>query len=155
MLNTFTSGAAVLTKFARNLTNSCGQHRRNRRQKLTVNGATATYFTGGLTAAQNDLIQYILVVENAGTAPVTKCTIADVLPIDYVNFQSGVFSGKDFLYVDEAGAETALTAAADTDTATVSGSNITFNVGTGATSSTTGTIGIGKNIKVAYQVKVK
>jgi uncharacterized repeat protein (TIGR01451 family) len=155
VVNTFTSGAAVLTKFARNLTNASANSGGTGGRSFTINGSTATYFTGGLTATANDEIQYILLVENAGTAPVTGCDIQDLLPLDYVNFLTGLFSGKDVLYVDEAGTETGLTAAADTDTATVSGADMTFNIGTGATSSATGSIDAGKNIKVVYRVQVK
>ncbi len=154
VVNTFTSGAAVLTKFARNLTDSAANSGGTGGKPFTIGGSSATYYTGGLKAEANDVIEYVLQVENAGTAPVTGCNIHDVLPLEYVTFQGGVFSGKDFLYVDEAGTKTGLTAAADTDTATQSGSDLTFYVGTGATSATSGSIDAGKSVMVVYRVKV-
>jgi hypothetical protein len=155
VINTFTSGAAVLTKFARNMTTSANNNDGTGNRSFTVNGSTATYYTGGLKAVQNDEIQYILLVENAGTADVTDCDIHDLLPVDYVDLLTGLFSGKDFLYVDETGTGIPLTAVADSDTATVSGADMNFNIGTGATSSATGSITIGMNVKVVYRVKVK
>jgi hypothetical protein len=155
VLNTFTSGAAVLTKYARNMTTSANNNSGTGAKSFTVNGSTATYYTGGLKAVQNDEIQYVLVVQNAGTAKVLDCDVHDLLPIDFVDFLSALFSGKDFLYVDEAGTEIPLTATADTDTATVSGADMNFNVGTGATSSQTGSIDAGNNVKIVYRVKVK
>jgi uncharacterized repeat protein (TIGR01451 family) len=155
VLNTFTSGAAVLTKYARNMTTSANNNTGTGAKSFTVNGSTANYYTGGLKAVQNDEIQYVLMVQNAGTAPVTDCDIHDLLPLDFVDFLSGLFSGKDFLYVDQTGTEIPLTAAADTDTAMVSGADLSFNIGTGATSAAPGAIDVGKNVKVVYRVKVK
>ncbi len=156
VISTYTSGAAVLTKFARNMTTAENNNSGTGGKSFTVNGSTATYYTGGLKAVQNDQIQYILVVENAGTASVTDCDIHDILPsAEYVDFLTGLYGGKDFLYVDEAGNETNLTATADADTASVSGENITLYVGTGATSSAGGEIAVEKNVKVLYRIQVK
>lgn len=154
VLSTFTSGAAVLTKFARNVTNGAANTGGTGNRSFTVNGATAIYYTGGTTAVGGDVIEYLLLVENKGTATVDGCNIHDLLPVDYVLFQSGVFATKDFLYVDEAGAESTLTAAADTDTATVTGADMAFYLGTGATASAGGSIGPDKSVKVLYRVQV-
>ena len=94
VVNTFNSGAAVLTRFARNLTNNAANTGGTGGKPFTINGTTATYYTGGLKAEAGDVIEYVLQVENAGTAPVTGCDIHDVLPLEYVTFQSGIYSAR-------------------------------------------------------------
>jgi hypothetical protein len=94
-------------------------------------------------------------VPPAGPAPVTPRATHDPPPPPPPDFPTRLHRGKDFLYLDQTGTEIPLTAAADTDTAMVSGADLSFNIGTGATSAAPGAIDVGKNVKVVYRVKVK
>ena len=144
--DTYTSGLAIFTKYVRNMTNA-----------VVGGGSTAsyggnTYYTTGVTAKPDDILEYILVVQNIGTGDVSAAVVTDVLPTSYVSLKTGVYSGAtDITYVDETGAASYLTATAQ---GSYLASNLTVNVGTGATSSSGGTIASGKSVLVLYRVTV-
>jgi hypothetical protein len=151
--DTFTSGLASLSKYVRNVTVAvvgAGP------QIITINGASNTYYTSGVTAQPNQILEYVLVATNSGSGPASACSITDVLPTTYVAFLNGVYGGaaQDVAYVNAAAVETHLTSAADADAATLVGSNLTVNVGTGATNLVGGTIAAGATVRAAYQVRV-
>ena len=151
VLDTFTSGLATLTKYVRNVSAAvvgAGA------QAITISGISNTYYTSGVTAQPNQILEYVLVATNSGSGPATACSITDVLPTTYVAFVNGVYGGQDVAYVNALGVQTNLTSAADADAATLAGSNLTVNVGTGATSALGGTIAAGATVRAAYQVRV-
>jgi hypothetical protein len=166
ILNTFTSGAATLSKFVRNATTP------NHTVTCTdqpVNYGGFNYYAQCVTAKPGEVLEYMLVATATG-ASVSSSSIADLLPVDYVTLNTTIvgapYSGKDIVYVDEAAATHPLTAASDTDQASY---NATFdqstanaykgklivNVGTGATSSLGGTIPAASTVRVLYQATVK
>jgi hypothetical protein len=151
--DTFTSGLATLSKYVRNVSIAvvgAGP------QAITINGTSNTYYTSGVTAQPNQVLEYVLVATNSGSGPASTCSITDVLPTTYVTFLNGQYGGvgQDVAYVPAAGPETHLTSSADADAATLAGSNMTVNVGTGATNVLGGTIAAGATVRAAYQVRV-
>jgi hypothetical protein len=155
ILSTYTSGQAVLDKYVRNLTDAAGNAGGAGAQSFTVNGATNDYYTGGVTGETGDVLEYVLVASNNGGAQVTACSIADVLPTAFITFNSDAYGvSQDFAYIDEGGSETNLTEDPADDAATLSGANLTVNVGAGATSGAGGTIDPGNDVRVAYQVTI-
>jgi hypothetical protein len=151
--DTFTSGLATLTKYVRNVSAAVvglGA------QAITINGASNTYYTSGVTAQPNQILEYVLVATNSGSGPASACSITDVLPITYVAFLNNAYGvGLGVAYgVTLAGPTNNLTSAADLDAATLAGANLTVNVGAGATNVLGGTILAGDTVKAAYQVRV-
>lgn len=153
--DTFTSGVASLTKYVRNVTT--GQAGTT---KLTHN--SADYYQSGITAKSGDILEYILVASNSGSAAVTSSVVTDTLPTAYVTLKATPYSGntKDFVYEDAAGTLSYLTAANDGDVASYNAGQgtITVNVGSSATptngSNQGGAIDPGKSVFVYYQVTV-
>lgn len=153
--DTFTSGVASLTKYVRNVTT--GQ---TGTTKLTHN--SADYYQSGVTAKTGDVLEYILVASNSGSAPVTASVVTDVLPTAFVTLKINVYSAntRDFIYEDAAGALSYLTAANDGDIANYNAgsSTITVNVGSSATpnngTNLGGSIDAGKSVFVYYQTTV-
>jgi len=155
VMSTYTSGQAVLDKYVRNFTDAAGNAGGAGAQSFTVNGATNDYYTGGVTGDTGDVLEYVLVASNNGGGQVTACTIADVLPTAFITFNSDAYgASQDFAYIDEGGSETNLTEDPADDAATLSGANLTVNVGAGATSGAGGTIDAGNDVRVAYQVTI-
>jgi hypothetical protein len=149
-LNTYTSGVAELTKFVRNVSTPSGSGD-------SITYGINTYYKLNVTAKPGDILEYILVAHNTSSSgPVTAAYITDAVPTSYVQFKTNVYSGntRDVTYVDDAGAASYLTGAVDTDTATYSAPNLTVYVGTGATSSSGGSIPATKSVYVLYQVTV-
>lgn len=159
--DTYTSGVASLSKFVRNLTTGVA----GTGTKLTHNGAD--YWPAGVVAKpsatpQLEVLEYILLVSNSGTGPVTASVITDVLPTDFVTFKTGAYTGaKDLAYEDDAGVFAYLTGTNDADTGKYDAGQgkITVNVGAGATGNTGtnlgGSIAAGKSVYLYYQVSVK
>lgn len=153
--DTFTSGVASLTKYVRNVTT--GQ---TGTTKLTHNAAD--YYQSGITAKTGDVLEYILVASNSGSAAVTASVVTDVLPTSFVTLKTAVYNAntKDLIYEDASGTLTFLSAANDGDTANYNAgtSTITVNVGTGATANNGtnlgGAIDAGKSVFVYYQTVI-
>jgi uncharacterized repeat protein (TIGR01451 family) len=153
VIATYTSSSATLTKYVRNVTSANGTAGLMR--SFTVNGSTNDYFTGGVTGASGETLEYLLLVDNTSTAAVTACTIDDVLPTEFVTLAADAYGGADEVtYVDELGAETQLSQDADTDAATVTGANLTVHVGSGATDALGGTVSAGTSVFIVYQVTI-
>jgi uncharacterized repeat protein (TIGR01451 family) len=151
--DTYTSGSATLTKYVRNV------------PPATITGTgtpyvynSVNYYQTGVQAKPGEKLEYILVATNSGTGTATAAVITDILPTDFVTLVSGAYGvGKEATYVDELGAASTLSAAADTDTATYDGGTrtLTVRVGTGATNTTGGSIpGGNTSVHVLYQVTV-
>ena len=141
-------GLASFVKYVRNVT-------------IPGSGGTSfayggnNYYLAGITAKPGDILEYILVSTNIGTGTVSASVVTDSLPTSYVSLKTGAYSGgTDITYVDDAGAVSYLTAAGDTDAASYAAPTLTVNVGTGATSSSGGTIPTGKRVFVLYQSTV-
>lgn len=148
--DTFTSGLATFTKYVRNVTHP-------------VAGSTSiayqgqTYYRSGVTAVTGDALEYLLVVTNSGTGSISQAYITDNLPVTYAAFNTTAYNGgaAAVTYYDESDTASYLTAAADADQATWSSPTLTVYVGTGATSSSGGTIAAGASVHVLYQVTVQ
>ena len=100
-------------------------------------------------------MEYLLLVENSGGGDVTGCTIDDVLPTGFVTLVADAYGTGEVAYVDVGGASfTPLSQEADSDTATVSGANLTVHVGSGATNTTGGLVVSGNSVFIVYQVTI-
>ena len=99
-------------------------------------------------------MEYLLLVDNAGSGDVTDCAIDDVLPTDFVTLVTDAYSGDAVIYVAADGTESPLSQDADTDAATLSGTTLTVNVGTGATSTAGGTVAASESVFIVYQVTI-
>jgi hypothetical protein len=152
---TYTSGAATLTKYVRNITWAAGNTSGTGAAAFTTNGSSYNYYTGGVTGRPGDVLEYVLVARNSGAAAAGSSVITDVLPGDFVTFHVDSWATTaDVLYVDETNTENQLTQEADSDVATLSGNTLTVNVGAGANASTGGSIPSGVAVRVTYQVTI-
>ena len=152
VIATYTSGIATLTKYVRNVTNANGT---TGLRSFTVNGFPNNYYTGGVTGAPGDTLEYLLLVDNTSAGDVTDCTIDDVLPTAFVTLVADAYAGgNEVVYVDNAGAETPLSQESDADAAIIAGANLTVNVGSGATSASGGTVGSSESVFIVYQVTI-
>ncbi|BBO75163.1 hypothetical protein DSCW_25800 [Desulfosarcina widdelii] len=148
---TYTSGSATLTKYVRNVTDPNGT---TGATSFTVNSDTNDYYTDGVTGVPGDTLEYLLLVENAGSGDVTDCAIDDVLPADFVTLVTDAYSGYAVTYVAADSTESTLSQDADADAATLSGTTLTVNVGTGASSTSGGTVAATESIFIVYQVTI-
>jgi cytoskeletal protein CcmA (bactofilin family) len=150
ILNTFTSGVANLSKYVRNVTKPGSG------TGVAYVYNSINYYPAGVTAEPGNTLEYILVASNTSTSGgVSASVITDALPTSYVTFKSATYTGgKDVTYVSETNAVSYLTAAGGDDAATYSAPTLTVYIGTGATSSTGGTIPAVSRVIVLYQVTV-
>jgi hypothetical protein len=149
--DTYTSGVATLTKFVRNATVPSGSG-----VPFIHNGTS--YFPTAVTARPGDTLEYILVAANGGSGAVTAAAINDILPADFVTLKASAYgAGREVTYVNDAGASSTMSAAADADQASYDAAQkkLTVFVGTGATNAAGGSIpGGNKSVLVLYQVTV-
>ena len=146
----YTSGSATLTKFVRNVFNDNGT---TGIRPFIVSTVSNNYYTGGVTGAPGDTLEYLLLVDNSGAGAVSDCTIADVLPSDFVTFVSDAYGANEVIYVDvTGGTETSLTEGSGDDAATLAGTDLTVHVGTGATAAAGGTVAAGDSVFIVYRV---
>jgi len=148
--DTYTSGTASLSKFVRNVTAPAAG------TGSPFVYSSTNYYQAGITARPGDTLEYMLVANNNGTGQVTSAVITDTLPTTYVALKSGVYSSgtRDITYINESGVASYLTQGSGDDQATYASPILTVNVGTGATSSSGGTIAAGATVRVFYQVTV-
>lgn len=152
---TYTSGAAVLTKYVRNLTWGDGNNTGTGAVSFSTNGASYNYYTDGVAGRPGDVLEYVVEARNSGSDAVISCYITDILPDEFVAFHSNSWaSTADVLYVDETGTENQLSDGADSDVATLSGNTLTVYVGSGANASTGGSIPAGVAVRITYQVTI-
>ena len=148
----YTSGSATLTKYVRNVTSANGT---TGLRQFTFRSATHDFFTGGVTGAPGDTLEYLLLVENPGSGQVTGCSIEDVLPIDFVSFVSDAYDSDELVYVDvTGGTEDQFTQTTGDDPATVDGADLTVHVGAGATITDGGDVAGNASVFIAYQVTI-
>jgi len=125
---TYTSGSATLTKYVRNVDNANGT---TGATSFTVDSDINVYYTGGVTGAPGDTLEYLLLAENPGSGDLTDCAIADVLPTEFVTLVAGAYNGTfEIIFSDNTGSETELTQESDADAATVSGVDLAVQLGT-------------------------
>jgi len=153
VLNTFASGKATLTKYVRNISNPSGTG-------SPYPYAGNNYFPTDVTANPGDTLEYILVATNTDTDPlaiVSQAFITDPVPTTYVNFVSNAYGSAEIRYVANAASPSPvdLTQEIDGDQGQYSGSTLTVYIGTGATSSSGGTLGPNITALVLFQVTVK
>ena len=151
---TYTSGSATLTKYVRNVTSANGT---TGERSFSFRSSTYRYYTGGVTGAPGDTLEYLLLVDNPGSSPVTDCTIEDDLPTEFVSFVSDAYgSSIEAIHVDENNIETELSADADTDAATLSNDTLSVHVGDpdGATPPGGGTVAGNASVFIVYQVTI-
>jgi hypothetical protein len=119
-----------------------------------------TYYGVGVIGKTGDILEYVVIATNTGTTDLTGCAISDLIPIAYVTFYPGQYSGsKDVFYIDTNNATSTFTAAGvNVNQASYVASNtpnLIVNAGIGASNSATGTIPAGKSVTIAYQVKIQ
>ena len=151
---TYTSGSATLTKYVRNVTSANGT---TGERPFTVMTVEHDYYTGGVTGVPGDTLEYLLLVDNPGSSPVTDCTIEDELPTEFVSFASDAYGSDEVVYVDmTAGNEVRFTQDPGDDPATldVNGADLTVHVGTGATSADAGDVAGNTSVFIVYQVTI-
>ncbi|NVN99365.1 MAG: hypothetical protein HXX17_08580 [Geobacteraceae bacterium] len=141
--DTFTSGNAKLLKYVRNTTTNAAGDVAGK-----LNHGGHDYFQGGVPAAPNDKLEYMLFAANQGPVIVTGAGIADQLPITYVTFLTGQYGGTDIAYESAGGIITNLSATG------------LYNAGTGVLSVPVGylpnhSIDPGTSVFVYYIVQVK
>jgi uncharacterized repeat protein (TIGR01451 family) len=149
--DTYTSGLATLAKYVRNVTAI---------PTMTGTGTKYTYnlidyWPSGITAKPGEVLEYILVANNSGSASVSAAAITDTLPTTYVSLKTGAYTGStDFTYYNESNVASYLTAASGDDAATYASPTLTINVGTGATFGAGGNIAAGATVRALYRVTV-
>ena len=144
--DTYTSGLAGFTKYVRNVT-------------TPIVGGTSlafggfTYYRTGVTSKTAEVLEYLIVVTNSGSGPISSCTVTDGLPVIYANYNAG-----SIIYYDESNAAHPLTDAPIDDAGKWVSPTITVNVG-GVTPPTLpaagGTITAGNTVHVVYRITVK
>lgn len=156
---TYTSGVATLTKYVRNVTSSVIG---SGAQSFTIGTYTGDYYTGGVTGAPGDVLEYVLFADNTGTAALTATEISDLVPETFVTFNTGNYDtgsgARDIYYLDTSGTADSFTIApADDQASFIAGNNpnLSVYVGVGAGVATPGAIPINSNVTVAYQVTIK
>jgi uncharacterized repeat protein (TIGR01451 family) len=144
--DTFTSGLVSFTKYVRNVTTSAAG------TGTVYSYNSVNYYSGGVAANPGNILEYVLVAINTGTGYVSSSVITDGLPTNYFSLNTREYSGNtDITYVNDAGVASYLTVSAQ---GSYFAPNLTVNVGTGATSSSGGTIASGKSVLVLYQMTV-
>jgi hypothetical protein len=148
VLNTFTSGAATLTKYVRNVSAVSGTG-----TAYVYN--SANYYSAGVTAKPGDVLEYVLVATNSSTTgSVSASVVTDSLPTSYVAFKTGAYSGSmDVTYVDDSGTASYLPANG-TGAANYSAPTLTVYIGAGAKNLVGGTIPANKSVLVLYRATV-
>jgi len=134
---------------------------------VTLNGATNTFYTSGVSAKPGDILEYLAVLTDAGTGSSTAVYATDVTPT-YSTLVSGTTyggstAGQIFAHARFGATETdlkrdntggAANVAFGSATGTSAGSTMTFYLGTGASTSAGGTLTSGQVAYLIYQVKV-
>lgn len=127
---------------------------------FTINSVASTYYTSGVTGKPGDILEYVIVASNTGAVDLSGSALSDQLPLNYVNFVPNAYgAGKDVIYIDPGSVSSTLTAGAvgagPASFVATSNPNLVVNVGTGASSTTTGTIPAGKSVTIAYQATIR
>lgn len=158
--NTWTTPSpnVVMTKYVRNLA-AAGNSGAAGGTALTINTATNTYYTSGVTGKPGDTLEYVIVATNTGATALSGCAISDLVPVAYVNFAMGSYGGREVFYIAPDGTTATFTAAAvgANQASFVAGNtpNLIVNVGSGASATLPGTLAAGQSVSVAYQVTIK
>ncbi len=154
---TSTSPSISFQKYSRNVNNSAGNAAGTGSASISINGATNTYYTGGVTGKPGDIIEYVIRATNNGTADLTNCAISDQLPVSYVSDPLQAYGGVfHIFYIDTNGATAQITAGAPgANLASYVSPNLNVNVGVGATGAAAGTIPPTRGVTVAYQTTIK
>ena len=149
--DTYTSGAATLAKYVRNVDTPSGTG-------TAFTYDSTAYYQSGVNGAPGETLEYLLVATNTGGGAVTASFVTDVLPTDFVTLVSNAYgASQEVTYESDLAVVTTLSAAADVDAATYDGgtSTLTVYVGTGATSSAGGSIPGGTtSVYTLYQVSI-
>ncbi|RMH14423.1 MAG: hypothetical protein D6698_12740 [Gammaproteobacteria bacterium] len=158
-ISTFTSNAGTtLVKLVRNVTNAAGNNAGAGAVTHQVNGVNQTYYSSGVVGNSGDTLEYILVMNNAGTTDVTDTRVTDSLPVSFVTAPTNI----RVIVVNAAGtlvSDTTRTVVADADTATYTAPTLTVNVGDAGPANPPpgagGTLTAGATVKVVYQVNIQ
>ena len=152
---TYTTGAAGLTKYVRNVSWNAGNDSGTGAVSFLTNGTGYSYYTDGVVGRPGDTLEYVLVARNSGTNAVNGCSIADVLPEEFVTLLSNAYAASaEVIYRDQNENETMYNAGSDGDQATLTGDTLTVNVGTDATNLQGGIIPAGSAVRITYQVTI-
>jgi uncharacterized repeat protein (TIGR01451 family) len=147
--DTYTSGAATFTKYVRNVTNAIV----GVTDLQFPAGSGPHYYRTGVTAKTGEVLEYLIVVANSGTGPISAAVVTDGLPVTYANYNAGTI-----IYYDESNTSHALTDLPADDAGKWASPTITVNIG-GVTPPTLpaagGTIVAGATVHVVYRVTVK
>ncbi len=130
---------------------------------VTINSVTNTYYQSGVTGKPGDLMEYLFVVNNGGTAGATKAIATDVVPA-YTKLQAA-YTGTGFAVAKRTNNATEVTLKTDGSvcttavacgnaTGTVAGSTMTYYLGNNSASNAGGDIAAAESAYVIYQVKV-
>lgn len=161
-LNTWntSTGLATLKKYVRNLAvGTTGNDAGTNAKSFSVDGkAAVNYFDGGVTGIKDNILEYVLeATDTSLTEAVASAIITDVVPNNYVAYQTNVYTtgtaaSKDVWYRADTGATATLVktlGGANNDTLTVPvGGVAPVPVGGG-------TIPASGVCLAAYQVKIK
>jgi hypothetical protein len=159
-INTWTTPPAnvSMTKYVRNHTNAIAG---GGATDFTIDGATRTFYTDGVTGNPGETLEYVVFVVNSGAGGLSGSAIGDLIPTEYVDFVHNVYGANEDVWLIDAttvaggvGIAAPAVAAAGTP-ATYVAPNLTVNVGAGADYNTAGTIPAGGTALIAYQVTIK
>jgi hypothetical protein len=134
---------------------------------VTINGASNTFYTSGVSGKPGDVLEYLAVLTDAGTGNSTAVFATDLTPT-YSTLVAGTTygsatAGQIFAHARFNAAEAdlkldgsggAANVAFGNATGTASGSTMTFYLGTGATSAAGGALSTGQVEYLIYQVKI-
>jgi hypothetical protein len=131
----------------------------------TINGATNTYYITNVTGKPGDIMEYLFVINNVGSANATKVTATDSVPT-YTKLQT-LFTGSGFAVAKRSGSATevilmpngsvctpAVACGNTTGGLLTAGTPITIYLGNNSANNLGGEIAAAETAYVIYQVKV-
>ena len=155
----FLAGSAHVQKLMRNVTTILGHATATGETELTVNGQTQFYYDGNVVAAPDDVIEYIVSVENRGTAPLMQSILEehvvtgemDIIPIvsniqAVLMYDSATWTYLSFTTSDRYQQQT---------NAVENREEILVDLGTGYTPGNGGEIAPGETWALVYRVRVQ
>jgi len=147
-----------MAKYVRNASDSTANPPAGSNPTFTVNSVGNVYFSSSVGGKPGDVLEYVIVAQNVGTAILTGAALSDLIPEAFVTLQTGFYGGSDIYYQGPDGTFTFSAGAVGANRASfVAGSdpNLVVNVGNGADSTTTGSIPAGETVLIAYRVTIE
>jgi hypothetical protein len=160
-------GKLAIAKYVRNVSNALATGSTPYTPPVNVNGARNTFYKGGVTAKPGEILEYLAVVHDSGTGDSTAVYATDLTPT-YSTLVAGTSygsstAGQIFAHAAFNNVETDLSmnnsggatnVAYGSSTGTTAGSTMTFNLGTGCSTTAGGKLQSTEEAYIIYQVKI-